>query len=155
MTSTSRVINLSDYRAEPPAHATPPNLKYSTEAKDVQMNAIALLAGENAIINLYNGTQPASPDTAITSQTLLASLTCAATFGAVEDGVLTLNAITSGTGTAAAGAGVIPTWYRITTSEGKAVIDGSAGPCNDLNISGSIATGQTVAVSAFELSHGN
>jgi hypothetical protein len=136
------------------------NLKYSAVLKNAQQAAITTTVGANALINIYAGSQPASPDTAITSQTLLATLTCAATFApAPSGGVLTLNGITSGTGTAGAGAGTAATFFRITTSGGTAHVDGTCGVGSgyDMNFVGSasIATGQTVSDSSFTLTNGN
>lgn len=136
------------------------NLKYSAVLKNAQQAAITTTVGASALINIYSGTQPANPDTSITSQVLLATLTCSATFApAPSGGVLTLNAITSGTGTAGAGAGTAATWYRLTTSGGTAHIDGTCGVGSgfDMNFVGSatIATGQTVGDSSFTLSNAN
>jgi hypothetical protein len=116
------------------------NLKYSASLKNAQQDAITTKLGASALINIYNGTQPASPDTAVSSQTLLATLTCNATFApAASNGVLTLNSITSGTGTAGAGAGTAATWFRITTSGGTAHVDGTCGVGSgyDMNFVGS------------------
>jgi hypothetical protein len=134
------------------------NLKYSVVLKNAQEAAIRTTLGASALINLYSGTQPASPDTAITSQTLLATLTCSATFGSESGGIETLNAISNGTGTAGAGAGTAATWFRITTSGGTAHVDGTVGTSGcDLNLTGStsIATGQTVSVSSWTIANGN
>jgi hypothetical protein len=136
------------------------DLKYSAVLKNAQQAVITTTVGANALINIYAGSKPANPDTAITSQTLLATLTCAATFApAPSAGVLTLNSITSGTGTAAAGAGTAATFYRITTSGGTAHVDGTCGVGSgyDMNFVGSasIATGQTVSDSSFTLTNGN
>jgi hypothetical protein len=136
------------------------NLKYSASLKNAQQDAITTKLGASALINIYNGTQPASPDTAVSSQTLLATLTCNATFApAASNGVLTLNSITSGTGTAGAGAGTAATWFRITTSGGTAHVDGTCGVGSgyDMNFVGSasIATGQTVSDSSFTLTNSN
>jgi hypothetical protein len=136
------------------------NLKYSAALKNGQQNVIATQAGTSALLNLYSGTQPSNPDTAVTSQVLLATLTCSASAfaGAASGGVLTANAISNGTGTAGAGAGTAATWYRLTTSGGTALIDGSVGTSGaDLNLTGTttIATGQTVSVSSYTLTNGN
>lgn len=134
------------------------NLKYSVALKNAMQNAITSTAGTNAVINIYSGTQPASPDTAVTSQVLLASLACSATFAAAASaGVLTLNSISSGSGTAGAGSGTDGTWFRIATSGGTAIIDGSVGEsASDLNLNNTnIATGQTVSITGFTLTNGN
>lgn len=136
------------------------NLKYSASLKNAQQDAITAKLGAAALLLIYAGTQPASPDTAITSQTLLATLTCNATFApASSAGVLTLNAITNGTGTAGAGAGTAATFYRLTTSGGVAHVDGTCGVGSgfDMNFVGSasIATGQPVGDSSFTLANAN
>lgn len=129
------------------------NVKYSASLKNAQQDAITTKLGTSAKLNLYSGTQPASPDTAVTSQVLLATLTCSASaFAAASSGgVLTANAISSGTGTAGAGGGTTATWFRLTDSAGNAHIDGTVGISGcDLNLTNtSIATGQTVNVSGF------
>jgi len=134
------------------------NLKYSAALKNAQQNAITTTLGASAVLNIYSGTQPASPDTAISSQTLLASLTCNATFApGASGGVLTLNSISNGTGTAGAGAGTNATFFRLTTSGAVAHIDGTVGISGaDLNLNNTnIATGQTVSVTSFTLTNGN
>lgn len=134
------------------------NLKYSAALKNAQQNAITSTVGASALLNIYSGTQPANPDTAITSQVLLATLTCNATFApSASGGVLTLNSITNGTGTAGASTGTTATWYRLTTSGGTAHIDGTVGTSGaDLNLNNtSIATGQTVSVTSATYTNGN
>ena len=134
------------------------NLKYSAALKNAQQNAIATQVGANALLKIYAGSQPADPDVAIGAQTLLATLTCNATFAAAAAaGVLTLNSISNGIGTAGAGAGTAATFFRLTTSGGTAQIDGTVGISGaDLNLNNTnIATGQTVSVSSFALTNGN
>lgn len=134
------------------------NLKYSASLKNGQQDAITTKLGASAILELYSGSQPANPDTAITSQVLLASLTCNATFApAASGGVLTLNSISNGTGTAGAGAGTNATWFRMKTSGAVAHIDGAVGISGcDMNLNNNnIATGQTVSVTSFTLTNGN
>jgi hypothetical protein len=136
------------------------NLKYSAVLKNAQMAAITTTVGTSALILIYSGTQPANPDAGIGAAVLLATLACSATFApAPSAGVLTLNAITSGTGTAGASTGTAATWFRITTSGGTAHVDGTCGVTSgfDMNFVGSatIATGQTVSDSSFSLTNGN
>ena len=132
------------------------NLKYSASLKNAQQDAITTKLGANAVLNIYSGTQPTNPDTAIGAQVLLASLTCNATFApAASGGVLTLNSISNGTGTAGASTGTTATWFRLTTSGAVAHIDGSVGTSGaDLNLNNtSIATGQTVSVTSATLTN--
>lgn len=107
---------------------------------------VALLNG--GTLNIYTGTQPTGPDTAITSQTLLATLTFSATaFGDAEDGVATANAIVSGTAVATGTA----TWARMLSSGSVAEVDCSVGTSGaDINLNTtSIVSGATVAVTSF------
>lgn len=134
------------------------DLKYSAVLKNAQQNAITSTLGANAVLEIYSGSKPANPDTAISSQVLLASLACSATFApAASGGVLTLNGIANGTGTAGAGAGTNATWYRLKTSGGTAHIDGTVGISGcDLNINNTnIATGQTVSVTSSTYTNAN
>jgi hypothetical protein len=134
------------------------NLKYSAVLKNAQMDALTTACGASALLKIYSGTQAANPDTAIGAQILLATLTCNATFApAAAGGVLTLNAIANGTGTAGAGTGTVATWYRLTTSGGVAHIDGSVGISGaDLNLNNTnIALGQTVSVTGSTYTNNN
>jgi hypothetical protein len=134
------------------------NLKYSAALKTAQQTAISTAAGASAILTLYSGAQPASPDTAVGAQVALSIHTCAATFGTASAGVLTVGAIGNGTGTAGAGAGTAAAWYRLTTSGGTALVDGTVGTASaDLILTGttSIATGQTVSITSWTLTNGN
>jgi hypothetical protein len=134
------------------------NLKYSTALKNAQQNAITTIVGASALLQIYSGSQPASPDTAVSTQTLLATLTCNATFApGASGGVLTLNSITNGTGTAGASTGTSATWFRLTTSGGTAHIDGTVGTsASDLNLNNtSIAQNQTVSVTSFTITNAN
>lgn len=74
----------------------------------------------NATIELYSGTKPAGPDTAITSQVKLAGLTCASTPGVVASGSLTFNAVTQDSAADASGSAA---WARIKDGDGLPVID--------------------------------
>jgi hypothetical protein len=134
------------------------NLKYSATLKNAQQDAITTVCGASALLEIYSGTQATDPDTAIGAQVLLATLTCNATFApSASGGVLTLNSIADGTGTAGASTGTTATWFRLTTSGGTAHIDGTVGISGaDLNLNNtSIATGQTVSVTSFTITNNN
>src|SRR5574337_1909874 len=94
-------------------------------------NAIDAGAGAGTI-KVYTGTKPASPDTAITSQTLLGTLTCSDPCGSVTSGVLTFSSITQDSSADATGTA---SWVRIADSSGTAVVDlavGTSGGGGDL-----------------------
>ena len=133
------------------------NLKYSAALKTSQQAAISTAAGASAVLTLYSGSQPASPDTAVTSQVALSTHTCAATFGSASAGVLTVGAIGNGTGTAGAGSGTNATWYRLTTSGGTALVDGTVGISGcDMNLNNTnVATGQMVSITSWTITNAN
>ncbi len=81
--------------------------------------------GASGLLKFYTGANPADPSVAATG-TLLATLTCSATFGVVTAGVsggaaayLTANAITSANGVATG----TPGYARLETSAGAGVVD--------------------------------
>lgn len=128
------------------------NLKFNTALKNAQQACITTEMGASGLLRFYDGAQPAGPDTAISSQNLLAELPCSATFaGAPASGVLTLNPISTGTGTAAAGTGTNATWFRYCKSSGAGVADGLVGlSASDMNINNvNIAQGQVVSCSGY------
>ena len=135
------------------------NLNYPAVLQNAMLDEITTRAGASALLKIYDGSQPATADTAVSGQTLLAELTCNATFApAASGGVLTLNAISDDTSANASGTA---TWFRITTSAGTTtVLDGDittvATGTGDLQLdSTSITATQTVSVSSFTITEGN
>jgi hypothetical protein len=128
-------------------------IAYSTAIRNARMDAITTAAGGSALLRIYDGTRPATGGTATT---LLAELTCNATFApSASGGVLTLNAITQDSSANATGTA---TWFRIVKSDGTThVLDGSVGTSgSDLNLTTtSIVATQPVSVSSFVLTEGN
>ena len=107
----------------------------------------ALLNG--GTLKIYDGTQPATADTAVSTQNLLATLTFGSpAFGSAALGVATANAITSDS---SADFTSTATWFRTLTSGAAAVFDGSVGTSGaDLNLNSvAIGIGSVVAVSAL------
>ena len=51
------------------------NIKLSAAVRNAMLDAITTAAGTSAKWRIYDGTQPAGPGTAITTQVLLAELT--------------------------------------------------------------------------------
>lgn len=127
----------------------PNNLKLSNNVVNPQADALSDLA-DNGYLRIYDGTQPATADTAISTQVLLAELRFNATAApAASNGVLTFNAITqdsnaNNTGTAS--------WFRALKSDGStALFDGAVGTSgSDINIATTaIVAGAIVGVSSF------
>lgn len=126
------------------AHATTlTNLAANTHADAV----VALM--NSGKLRIYDGAQPATADTAVGAQALLAELTFNATAGAAASGgVVTFNAITSDTSANATGTA---TWFRILKSDSTTmVMDGNVGTSGcDLNLTTtSIVATTTVAITA-------
>jgi hypothetical protein len=128
-------------------------IAYSTTIRNAMMDAITTAAGASALLRIYDGSRPATGGTATT---LLAELTCNATFApGASSGVLTLNSITQDSSANATGTA---TWFRIVKSDGTThVLDGSVGTSgSDLNLTTtSIVATQPVSVSSFVLTEGN
>jgi len=125
----------------------------ATSIRNAQADAITTGAGGSALLRIYDGTRPATGGTATT---LLAELTCNATFApSASGGVLTLNSITQDSSANATGTA---TWFRIVKSDGTThVLDGSVGTSgSDMNLNTtSIVSGGPVAISSFTLTIAN
>lgn len=128
-------------------------LGYSSVLRNNQLDQITARAGASALLRIYDGSRPATGGAATT---LLAELTCNATFApAATGGVLTLNAIAQD---ASANATGTATWFRIVQSGGSThVLDGNVGTSgSDLNLNSvSIVVGGTVSVTSFTITAGN
>jgi len=125
------------------------NLKMSNAAVNAEADALSDLL-DNGYLRIYSGTQPATADTALSGNTLLAELRFNATAsGAAVAGVLTMNAITSDTAADATGTA---TFYRALKSDGTSVVmDGSVGTASaDLILNSvAISAGAQVDVTSF------
>jgi hypothetical protein len=86
-------------------------IKFDTATRNAEMDAVTARVGTSGLLRVYNGTRPANPGTAITTQTMLVELTCNATAfaPAASGGVLTANAISNGTAAATGTA----SWFRL------------------------------------------
>lgn len=125
------------------------NTQCSTELVNAGADAEAALFN-NGYLRIYSGAQPATANTALSGNTLLAELRFNATaFGAAVDGVLTANAFTADSAADASGTA---TFFRAFKSDGTSVLmDGSVGTAsaNLILPTTSISAGQTVSVSSM------
>ena len=120
----------------------------SDTAANAEANALAPLLN-GGFIELYTGVQPANANTPLSGNTLLATLTFGnPAFGAAAAGVITANAIASGTAAATGTA----TFGRLYKSDGTTVVMdvtvGTSGAGINLNTT-SIVTGGLVSVTSF------
>src|SRR5437764_7021611 len=108
------------------------NLNMADAGVNAEANALAALLN-NGYLRIYSGTQPATADTAITSQVLLAELRFGVTaFGSAVSGVITANAIASDTDADNTGTA---TWFRCLESDGTTpVLDGNVGTSSNMTI---------------------
>jgi hypothetical protein len=129
-------------------------LAFAQPLQRARADAITTFAGASCKLRVYDGTRPATGGTATT---LLAELTCNATFapGSAGAGVLTLNAITQDASADATGTA---TWFRMTKSDGTThIMDGNVSTASadwNLNSVSIVATG-TVSCTSFVLTEGN
>lgn len=111
-------------------------------------DAVDTALGNAGTIKIYSGTQPATADTGIGGSTLLATFTLGSPgFGGAVSGVITLagtplTVAASATGTAG--------WFRMATSGGSTILDGSvstSGAQINLNTT-SITNGVNVSITS-------
>lgn len=118
-----------------------------------RLDQITSRAGASALLRIYDGSRPATGGAATT---LLAELTCNATFApAAAAGVLTLNSITQDSSANATGTA---TWARIVQSDGTThVLDCSVGTSGaDINLNTtSIVAAAAVSVTSATITEAN
>lgn len=109
-------------------------------AKDTRWtNAVRTLAAQgidqefdNGYLRLYDGSRPAGPSTAVTTQVLLAELRFAATAAAsVTNGVITFNALTPDLSADASGT---VAWARALKADGSTAICDLSVDTSDANV---------------------
>lgn len=124
---------------------------YVTSLRNAQLDAITTAVGSAGKLQIYDGTRPATGGTATTK---LAEFTLGSPFAAAASSASLSPTLPSNVTGLAAGTA---TWFRITTSGGTAVIDGSVGTSGaDLNLNTTtISVGVTVSVTSFSIARGN
>lgn len=131
------------------------NLNYRTADRNSMLDVLTTAIGSNGKLKIYAGSQPTDVGTALSGQTLLASLPLSSTAaGSASSGALTFSAITNdssadNTGTAA--------WFTVTKSDDTRIIDGTVGTSGtDMIIDNtSITSGQVVSCSSLVITGGN
>jgi hypothetical protein len=125
------------------------NPTLSNVAANAEVDAACALAN-TGWLRIYDGTQPANADTAVSTQNILAELRFSATaFGASVAGVATANAITADSSANTTGTA---TWFRVFKSDGTTALwDGSVGTAaaNLVLDNVSIVIGGVISVTAF------
>ena len=125
------------------------NLKIAQNTANLQALALVGAVTNSSQVQLYSGTQPSTPETALSGNTLLATIVLPASSAfSSSNGVMTAAAISNvtiaATGTAS--------FFRWTESNGTTVIaDGSVGTSGaDMNLNSvALSSGATLATSSF------
>lgn len=130
------------------------NLKVNVGGRNAMLDGLNTAIGASAPLRIYDGTQPATAGTAISTQTLLAELTgnASAWAGSASSGVLTANAITQDSSANATGTAA---FFRLAGS--TATIDGTVGTSGaDMNLNSvSIVSGGSVSITSFTITAAN
>lgn len=129
-------------------------LKLSTAARNALLDSLTTSLGNGALLRIYTATRPATANTGISGQSLLAELVLGSpAAGPASGGVLTLNAITTDSSADATGTA---SWFRVVRSDGTTpVFDGDcvASPSTGdlvLNTTSIVATGP-VSITSFSI----
>ena len=130
-------------------------MKLTTTAADAMLNALTALCN-TGLLRIYSGTEPATANTALSGNTLLAELTLSATaFGAPaasgSDRVATANAITADSSADNSGTA---SFFRLFQSGGTIVVyQGTAGTSGQqLNLNATdIIAGGNVSISSLTI----
>jgi hypothetical protein len=126
------------------------NTQLTNAAVNAEADALAALA-DHGWVDVLTGAQPATGDTAISTQVVLASMRLSSpAFGAASAGVITASSITSATASASG----IAAWLRVYMTDHLTPLwDGSVGVTgsnSNLELGATnIVAGQTVGASAF------
>ncbi len=127
-------------------------LKIAAATRNAELDAITTAIGSSGVIKLYDGSRPATCGTATT---LLGTMALSATAApGASAGVLTFSAITNDS---SADATSTATWFRVQTSGGTCILDGTAGTsATDMILNtAAIVTGAAISVSSFTITAGN
>lgn len=122
-------------------------IQYSTTHRTNAMTQLNTDIGTSAQIIIYTGSMPANVGTAPTGTALVQFAGNASQFGTVSSGVLTASAVANATASNTGTAG----YFRINTSGGTAVVQGTCGTSGaDMILTNtSINSGQTCTFSSL------
>lgn len=126
--------------------------QFTIAARNAMLDAITTAVGIDAFIRIYDGVPPATPATALASNTLLAELSLDGAFAAgASGGVLTVNAITGEDAIQASGTA---SFWRVYKADGiTCVIQGDCDTTNsDMNLSDvNLVMGDPLQITSFTM----
>lgn len=127
------------------------NVQLAAATANAIADAVAALC-DGGTVNIYDGAQPATADTAVTTQTLLATCTFAnPAFSAAVAGVATAHAITQDASADATGTAA---WYRVLSLGAATVMDGTVGVGANFDcdvVSTSVTAGAAFPINAMTI----
>ncbi len=126
-----------------------PHIKQSTA--NAMLDQLTTAIGASGFLRIYDGTQPAGPDTALGAQVKLAELALSATaFAAGAGGSIVANTISDDVSADATGTA---TWATFVKADGTRILDVSVAVAGaDINLNTvSIQIGAKVSVTAYHL----
>jgi hypothetical protein len=129
-------------------------LNYSQACMQGKLNAITTAVGNAGVLEIRDGTQPAGPDTTATG-TLGASFTMGSPFAPGASAAIPSVLSPTLPSNVNASASITPTWARIKTSGGTAVLDMSAGASGANMTIGALTSGQPVSITSFTITSGD
>ena len=130
-------------------------MKLSDSVRNARLDAIESTTGTSAVLKVFSGAEPANCAAADPSGLLVTMNLPSDWMAAAASGSKALTGTWSGA--ASSGSSTAPASYRIYASNGTTChIQGSAGVSSgELQLNGSITSGQTVTVTSFTISDPN
>ena len=130
-------------------------MQYSATIYLGQLDLVESSAGATAKLMIYSGSAPANCAAADTG-TLLATLTLPSDWMNAASGT-TKTKLGTWSGTASAGAGATPTHFRLKDNAGTTChVQGTSGVgSGEVNLDGTITSGQTITINSFTLNAAN
>jgi hypothetical protein len=136
-------------------------ISYSATVKNAKLDQVETTISTAPLLRLYNGTAPATADTALSGNTLLAVGTLPSDWMATASGGAKAKTGTwTLTGQAGAGAGTAGTFFRIYDSAGtnchmQGTLTATGGGGDMTLDNNSIANAQSITVNTFTITSGN
>ena len=131
-------------------------MQYAVDVNQARLDAVESVTGTSAILKIFSGAATANCAAADPSG-LLCTMNLPSDWMAAADTTPKKVMAGSWTGTASAGSATAPQSFRIYTTGGSVCkVQGTAGVASgELQVNGSITSGQTVTVTAFQINAGN
>lgn len=131
-------------------------MQYAVDVNQARLDAIESVTGTSAILKIFSGA-PTANCAAADPSGLLVTMSLPADWMSAAD--TTPKKVMAGvwSGTASAGSSTTPQSFRIYTSGGSVCkVQGTAGiGAGELQVNGTITSGQVVTVASFQLNSGN